>query len=72
MTKVMTYTAPYGESINLTPVQEAAFKRAGFWPRDNRGEEYRYKEECCGAPTWSNGEVGELWPETRHFLPYEP
>ena len=39
-TKVTTYQAPGGETINLTPRQVAALTAARVWPRTGRGEEY--------------------------------
>lgn len=40
MTQVITYQAPNGETIDLTPKQIAQLERDGEWPRNSRGEEY--------------------------------
>ena len=42
MPKVVTYQASNGETIDMTPAAEQAWKRAGKWPKNSRGEEY-----CC-------------------------
>lgn len=73
--EIVTYIVPgYGDynEVSLTAAQEAAFKRAGIWPRDDRGEEFSEVSHPAhkGMPTWSDQEIAELWPETRHFLPY--
>lgn len=35
---VITYQAPNGATIDLTPHQIAAFKKADEWPRNESGE----------------------------------
>jgi hypothetical protein len=39
-TKVITWQAPNGQTIDLTRSQERQLRRAGVWPRNSRGEEY--------------------------------
>ena len=36
--KVITYQAPNGARINITPDQAESFKKAGVWPRNSSGE----------------------------------
>lgn len=38
MNKVITYQAPNGQTIDLTPKQIATLERAGQWPRNASGE----------------------------------
>ncbi|MDI3258451.1 MAG: hypothetical protein QJR02_02010 [Sinobacteraceae bacterium] len=40
MSKVITYQAPNGQTIDLTRTQITMLEDAGKWPRTARGEEY--------------------------------
>ena len=46
MKKVITYQAPNGSSINLTPRQIAALEKAGQWPRNASGEYCTVRTGC--------------------------
>lgn len=38
--KVVTWSTPSGDSINLTKAQERRLTKAGRWPRNAQGDEY--------------------------------
>lgn len=58
-TKVITYQAPSGDTINLTARQIKALERKGTWPKDSRGQEYCtvYRGLHYGRPI-GDAEVG--------------
>lgn len=62
MNRVITYQAPSGGTINLTPRQVAILKKAGNWPKDYRGQEYCSVSHGLhdGEPT---GTVVETMPD---------
>ena len=61
-TKVITYSAPSGGDISVTQRQAAILKKAGFWPRSPRGDEYCQVSYGLhvGCPTWTDAEVKGL------------
>ena len=59
MKTVITYQAPSGETIHLTPTQIARLEKAGVWPRNHRGEEFCTVSvgQHYGNSTWSDEEL---------------
>ena len=58
-TKVITYSTPRGNSIDITPAQERRLAKAGMWLTDARGEEYcqvRYGLHV-GEPTYTDEQI---------------
>jgi hypothetical protein len=64
MTKVITFSAPSGASINVTPAQERALRKAKVWPRTSRGEEYCqvFHGLHAGEPTYGDNEIVAAGP----------
>ena len=54
--KVITYTSPRGEKINLTREQARWLTKLSEWPRDSKGVEFCwiYEPEHEGEPTYSD------------------
>lgn len=40
LARVITWQAPNGAKINITPKAEVLMKEKGFWPKNSIGEEY--------------------------------
>lgn len=60
--KTITWQSPCGAKIQVTPKQEKVMKAAGFWPRDDRDEEYCSVSHGLhdGYPTWTDEEIAEM------------
>ncbi len=61
--KVITYQAPGGAAIDLTPRQIRRFERVGTWPRDGEGREYcsvAFGLHSAQHPTFSDAEVERI------------
>ena len=55
MQKVITYSAPNGERISLTPPQERVLAQSGVWPRNRSGEFCQiHKGLHPGRPDWTD------------------
>jgi hypothetical protein len=61
-TKVVTWQAPSGGTINITRKQERMLHSAGVWPRTSRGEEYCSVSHGLhvGAPSMSDEQIYSL------------
>jgi hypothetical protein len=59
MTKVITYQAPHGDTINVTRSQKIRLATAGMWPKNRRGEEYCTVSHGLhtGEPTFTDAEI---------------
>lgn len=59
MKKVITWRAPNSATINLTQKQEKLARQAGYWPRNQNGEEYCTVSHGLhvGTPTWGDKEL---------------
>ncbi len=59
MSKVITWQAPGGAEIDVTPAQETMLTAAGKWPRDQSGQEYCTVSRGLhqGEPTFTDAEL---------------
>ena len=61
MKKVITYQAPNGSTIDLTPKQIAALEASGQWPRNESGEYCTVSHGLhVGDPTCESDLVSDL------------
>ena len=57
--QVITYQSPAGETIDLSPAQEAEFDAMGTWPKDATGQEF-----CSVSRGQHEGEPSPLYMVT--------
>lgn len=62
MTKVITYQADNGSTINLTPTQEDRLTEAGVWPKTPSGREFCRVSHGLheGSPSYSDDQIDQI------------
>jgi hypothetical protein len=64
MTKIVTWQAPNGSTVNISRRQEQAMRKASFWPRNNSGEYCTVSHGLhIGLPTWTDAEIDAMHRE---------
>lgn len=59
--KVITWSDPRGNCVDITPDQEAALSRSGYWPRTEFGEYCQVQRGLHGGePTWTDDEIAAM------------